>query len=82
MHSGVGLLYQAMHADLSTYKSCFLLSQTDTEKSTTLLLQELNSSFTNIPCFSPKQNAVLSKVLPQRKASKHPEEGPSLTWLG
>ena len=29
----------------------------------------------NIPCFSPKQNTVLSEMLLQRKASKYPEEG-------
>ena len=31
MHSGVGLLCWAMHVDPSVYKSCFLLSQTDTK---------------------------------------------------
>ena len=43
--------FWGMHADPLTYKSCFLLSQTDTKKSPTLLYQELHSSFTNIPCF-------------------------------
>ena len=40
------------------------------KKSPTLLYQGLHSLFTNIPSFSPKQNAVLSKMLPQKKASK------------
>ena len=43
------------------YKSCFLLSQTDTKKLPTPLYQELHSLFTNIPCFSPKHNAALAK---------------------
>ena len=34
------------------------------KKSPTLLYQELPSLFTNISCFSPKQNAVLLKMLP------------------
>ena len=34
------------------------------------MYQELHSSFTDIARFSPKWNAVLSKMLPQTKASK------------
>ena len=55
-------------------KFWFLLSQTDTKKSPTLLYQELHSSFTNLPSFSPKQNALLSKMLQQRKALKVSDE--------
>ena len=52
-HSGVGLFCQAVHADSLPYIISFLLFQTDTKKSPTLLYRELHSSFTNIPCFSP-----------------------------
>ena len=48
----------------------FLLSQTDTKRSPTLLYKELHLSFINIPCFSPKQNVVLLQMLPRRKDLK------------
>ena len=71
MHPGVGLFYQAMHADPLPHKISFLLYQTDT-KITYSTVPRVHSSFTNILYFFPKQNAVLLKMLPWRKASKHP----------
>ena len=40
----------------------------------TPLYQELHSSFTNIPCFSPKQNKVLAKMLREERLQKYLEE--------
>ena len=51
-------------------KSTFLLSQTDNERLTPLWYQELHSSFTNIPSFSPKWNAVWAKMPPRWRVSK------------
>ena len=50
-------------------KFIFLLCQIDAERFATLLHQELHSLFTNIACFSPKQIALLSKMLSWKVAS-------------
>ena len=62
-HSGMGLFCQAMHADPLLYKAIFSYPKLILKKSPTLLCQELHSSFTNIPYFPPKQNALLARVI-------------------
>ena len=62
LRRSVVLICRAMHADPSVYNNCFLLSQIDTKNRLSLLYQELYSTFTNIPFFSPKQNAVLKTM--------------------
>ena len=72
----VGLICWAMHADPSVYNNCFLLSQINTLKIASSIVSRptcVHSLFINIPFFSPKQNAVLSKTLTQRKISKASE---------
>ena len=60
----------AMHLGPLANKFSLLLSQTDTKTSLTLFYEELRSSSTNMPCFFPIQNTVLSNMQPQRKVSK------------
>ena len=61
-----------MHADLSTYKSCVLLSQADTEKSSTLLMQCL-ITYMQLT-FLVNKMQFYKKYCHKERLQKYPEE--------